>query len=256
MSKTYRPWNAEQQWLLPPSPREWLPENDLVYFVLDVAGQLDLATSGQTGNTDKRAISLGGRLQWHKGARTDFVVLNYDYGKSAGVKDTDKTYIHARHIQQFRPARAWEAFGQLQQDEFTRLSHRGLAGGGIRFTLVPPGAGKVAYVGVGAFYEREKLEEQAGATDAGTQTLSRASTYLTFKYNLNEQVGVVTTTYYQPAFEDGHDFRLLEQAGIRVKLSRVLDLKLSLDIIHDSRPPQFIEKTDVMYSTGIEYRFR
>ena len=43
MSKTYRPWNPDQQWLLPPSPREWLPENDLVYFVMDVAGQLDLA---------------------------------------------------------------------------------------------------------------------------------------------------------------------------------------------------------------------
>ena len=42
MSKTYRPWNPDQQWLLPPSPREWLPENDLVYFVMDVAGQLDL----------------------------------------------------------------------------------------------------------------------------------------------------------------------------------------------------------------------
>jgi transposase len=42
MSKTYRPWNPDQQWLLPPSPREWLPENDLVYFVMDVVRQLDL----------------------------------------------------------------------------------------------------------------------------------------------------------------------------------------------------------------------
>jgi transposase len=47
MSKTYRPWNPDQQWLLPPSPREWLPENDLVYFVMDVVRQLDLgAISG------------------------------------------------------------------------------------------------------------------------------------------------------------------------------------------------------------------
>lgn len=42
MSKTYRAWHPDQQWLLPPSPREWLPENDLVYFVMDVAKQLDL----------------------------------------------------------------------------------------------------------------------------------------------------------------------------------------------------------------------
>src|SRR3990172_4774442 len=43
MSKTYRPWNPDQDWLLPPSPREGLPEGDLVYFLLDVVKTLDLS---------------------------------------------------------------------------------------------------------------------------------------------------------------------------------------------------------------------
>src|SRR3990172_2159243 len=43
MSKTYRPWNPDQDWLLPPLPREWLPEGDLVYFMLDVVKTLDLS---------------------------------------------------------------------------------------------------------------------------------------------------------------------------------------------------------------------
>ena len=43
MSKTYRPWNPDQSWLLPPSPRDWLPENDLVFFVLDAVADLDLS---------------------------------------------------------------------------------------------------------------------------------------------------------------------------------------------------------------------
>src|SRR3990172_6652146 len=43
MSKTYRPWNPDQDWRLPPSPREWLPEGDLVYFMLDVVKSLDLS---------------------------------------------------------------------------------------------------------------------------------------------------------------------------------------------------------------------
>jgi transposase len=43
MSKTYRPWNPEQSWLLPPSPRDWLPEDDLVYFILDTTAGLDLS---------------------------------------------------------------------------------------------------------------------------------------------------------------------------------------------------------------------
>lgn len=43
MSKTYRPWNPTQSYLFPPSPRDWLPEDDLVYFLLDVTQSLDLS---------------------------------------------------------------------------------------------------------------------------------------------------------------------------------------------------------------------
>src|SRR6187551_581208 len=32
----------EQSFLLPPSPREWLPEGHLAYFVLDLVSELDL----------------------------------------------------------------------------------------------------------------------------------------------------------------------------------------------------------------------
>ena len=42
MSKTYRSWDPDQSYLLPPSPSDWLPENDLVYFVLDTVRDLDL----------------------------------------------------------------------------------------------------------------------------------------------------------------------------------------------------------------------
>jgi transposase len=42
MEKQYRPWSPKQSYLLPPSPTEWLPEGHLVYFLLDVMGQLDL----------------------------------------------------------------------------------------------------------------------------------------------------------------------------------------------------------------------
>ena len=43
MAKTYRPYLPEQDFLLPPSPRDWLPEDHLVYFVSDLIDQLDLS---------------------------------------------------------------------------------------------------------------------------------------------------------------------------------------------------------------------
>jgi transposase len=40
--KRYRPWTPRQTHLLPPSPLDWLPEDHLVYFVLDVVERLDV----------------------------------------------------------------------------------------------------------------------------------------------------------------------------------------------------------------------
>jgi len=43
MAKTFRSYLPEQDFLLPPSPRDWLPEDHLVYFVSDLIDQLDLS---------------------------------------------------------------------------------------------------------------------------------------------------------------------------------------------------------------------
>jgi transposase len=42
MTETYRDWSTDQAYLFPPSPHDWLPEGDLVYFLLDTVAALDL----------------------------------------------------------------------------------------------------------------------------------------------------------------------------------------------------------------------
>lgn len=43
MGKKFRNWSPDQTWLLPPSPRDWLDQDHLVYFLLDVVGEMDLS---------------------------------------------------------------------------------------------------------------------------------------------------------------------------------------------------------------------
>ena len=43
MAKTYRAYFPDQDFLLPPSPKDWLPEDHLAYFVSDVVDELDLS---------------------------------------------------------------------------------------------------------------------------------------------------------------------------------------------------------------------
>jgi hypothetical protein len=42
MGKTFRAYNLDQHLLLPPDIRQWLPEDHLALFLLDVVNQLDL----------------------------------------------------------------------------------------------------------------------------------------------------------------------------------------------------------------------
>ena len=43
MSKTFRPYEPDQDFLMPASMREWLPSDHLAYFISDIVDQLDLS---------------------------------------------------------------------------------------------------------------------------------------------------------------------------------------------------------------------
>ena len=53
MTKAFRPYTLDQQLLLPPDMRQWLPEGDLALFISDVVDELDLSAiyhSYETGD--------------------------------------------------------------------------------------------------------------------------------------------------------------------------------------------------------------
>jgi transposase len=75
MSKTYRPWNPDQSWLLPPSPRDWLPENDLVFFVLDVVKDLDVSAISRKYEREERGFP-----PYHPRMMTTLLLYSYTQG--------------------------------------------------------------------------------------------------------------------------------------------------------------------------------
>src|ERR1700688_5175665 len=54
MGKSYRPYYPDEELLLPPSLRDWLPEKHLVYFVSDVVDNLDLSAMDAVYGNEKR----------------------------------------------------------------------------------------------------------------------------------------------------------------------------------------------------------
>jgi transposase len=75
MAKTYRPYVPEQELLLPPSLRDWLPEGHLAYFVSDLIDQLDLTAITQVYEDEDR-----GYPPYHPVMMTKVLVYAYCVG--------------------------------------------------------------------------------------------------------------------------------------------------------------------------------
>ena len=56
MAKSYRPYYPDEELLLPPSLRDWLPEDHLAYFVSDVVDNLDLSAIDAVHGAKSAAI--------------------------------------------------------------------------------------------------------------------------------------------------------------------------------------------------------
>ncbi len=72
MSRKFREWQPDAGWLFPPSPRDWLPEDHLVYFLLDVTAQIDISPI-----VDDYGGQNGGQPPFHP--RMMLVLLLYSY---------------------------------------------------------------------------------------------------------------------------------------------------------------------------------
>ncbi len=75
MAKSYRTYLPEQDLLLPPSLRDWLPENHLTHFVSDVVDQLDLRAIESVYEEDER-----GQPPYHPRMMTKILIYGYCVG--------------------------------------------------------------------------------------------------------------------------------------------------------------------------------
>src|ERR1700687_5593602 len=75
MGKVYRAYLPEQDFLLPPSLRDWLPEDHLAYFVSEVVEQLDLSAIESVYEKEER-----GQPPYHPRMMTKILIYGYCVG--------------------------------------------------------------------------------------------------------------------------------------------------------------------------------
>jgi transposase len=81
MSKTFRPYEPEQPFLMPVSLKEWLPTDHLAYFISDVVDQLDL-----TEIMDRYEVEERGYPPYHPGMMVKILLYAYCIGVPSSRK--------------------------------------------------------------------------------------------------------------------------------------------------------------------------
>src|SRR5881396_3299655 len=105
MAKTYRSYLPEQDLLLLPSLREWLPDDHLVYLVSDVVDQLNLSAIESVYEEDDR-----GQPPYHPRMMTKILL----YGYCVGVFSSRKIQKRLVEDVAFRVLRSEEHTSELQ----------------------------------------------------------------------------------------------------------------------------------------------
>jgi hypothetical protein len=87
VDKRFRVCDLDQQFLLPPSLQDWLPENHLARFIVDVTNELELsAIYAQYGRQDGRGLSA-----YHPLLLTRLLLYGYCVGvTSSGVSNAPR----------------------------------------------------------------------------------------------------------------------------------------------------------------------
>jgi putative salt-induced outer membrane protein YdiY len=224
------------------------------------SGHVEFSASGKSGDVDEDRYALGGRLGFRTGSNTVFGVLQSAQTRAQGVKTADESFAHLRGIHQHSDRVASEAFVQFQENEFASLLSRYLAGGGARVALLSREDVVSVYMGLGVFHEWEKTDLR---TFTERRETWRLNNYWSVQHKLNEQVNWYSTVYLQPNLDDAEDYRALLDAGLRVRLTGSLHLRVSYNLRHNSSPPRNLladpvvdrAKTNRHYLTSFMYEF-
>jgi len=119
MAKTYRSYSPDQMLLLPPSLRDWLPDNHLSYFVSDVVDQLDLSEIESVYEKEER-----GYPPYHPRMMTKVLV----YGYCIGVYSSRKMQRHLVEDVAFRVLAAGNQPDFRTISDFRKIHHKALEG--------------------------------------------------------------------------------------------------------------------------------
>ena len=203
----------------------------------------DFGITLQGGNVDTFSYKLGMRADLVREKNHYYLVLSNQYGEESGVSFRDQGFGHLRWTH-MRGVLGFEAFTQVEYDDFRLLQMRQLNGLGLRAEFM----GSLAF-GVSGMSDYESLRGQ----DEG-QLDWRGSSYVSLSEELGKSFKVHIVGYYQPLFRDFSDYRLYSIATLSASVTESFSIKNQISYAFDAKPPEGVEKKDAQFIVSFELK--
>ena len=207
----------------------------------------------RSGNTDLLTSRTRFRSDYLAKTYHGFVFGSLQQGRKSGEFFINKGMVHARIIRGLTQHVLFESFVQKQFNASILLSDRNLVGGGVRFASHPRDSKFNLYLGIGAMWEHERINDKERGEI--TTRIVRSTNYINWTGQLDERVTTSATGYYQVYARRFQDYRILFEGSITFRLTTKLSFPLRVNFRYDSEPPTGIRKHDVEIFNGLRYTF-
>lgn len=217
-----------------------------------VSGVAELSVANSRGNTEKDEYKAALKVQYDAAAYVTWAEASMNYAQASGVKNTNKTYTHLRYIHTLLEKKElnYELFAQSQTDEFTKVKHRLLGGGGLRYHIFDKMVGKL-FVGGGVFYE---FINYTTAIDPKENNV-RANLYISYAKDLAADSKIGYVGYYQPKLSNFRDYIVTNALELQVHIYQKFFTSIKVSYNFDSKPAIGVKKDDFTQTTSIVYKF-
>lgn len=204
-----------------------------------------------TENTRKIfQLHLGAQLQYKTSNDKGLWLILGNFGllKSSNQRLVSENLVHLRYNRKVNEWLRWEFFGQHQNNAITQIDSRLLFGTGPRFKLVKKEKFRM-YAATLAMYEREKELTEPVIKHSDL----RSSSYLSFSWEPQSNMSLMSTTYFQPLFNKFSDHRVLNTLSFTIDATPHLGVTVNWNYLFDSAPAGTAPKTTYHFGTGLTY---
>jgi len=187
-------------------------------------------------------------FQYIKENNTYLLLNDISFVQKEGEEDwLNKGYQHVRYIYQNKKL-GFESFIQHQYDKAQKIHFRLLMGVGARWQLVKNDSLQFA-MGFSTMNEYEN------PVDADPLVQIRLSNYLSFAFQINENISLSTTNYYQPLLTTWSDYRMSSQTALKLALNKQFVFKIAGNVTYDSQPAEAVPLLNYHVVNGVSYKF-